>query len=753
MKNESIRKVINVDKPNYVPLFEFKELDNAVIRLSLFKDSVEFDITGQTVKLGAKTSKGLKEQSEGFTINKNNLDIDLKNSILVPGAVEIDLELKDVSGAMTTASFFITVKSKVLNNKAVESTNEFDTFTKTVAKVEEDYKGLRRIIIDENQAANLQDQVNQTNAHLEHMESEKASKQEVDVERKRIDNFTKLTEGSTTGDAELIDGRIGADGVIYENIGGAIRGQVGLLGGIIDNSIDATIFENAEINTNKELGYYFNSNNVATFVSSPNFNASVINVKSFETYYISAYLLGVGKLPTFMLCDNNLNVLKQGQVITTDTQITDLKIRIPNGVTKLVVSSHSLNGRKLVVKKATSLIGVNTLDINTINKNINDYLIPNIFTNSKITKEQQIGYYYNSNNIATFASSPNFKCLVLDVIQSETYYLSMYLVGVGRLPTYMLCDNSLNVLKQGEIVITDTQITDLKVTIPTGVTKLVVSSNAINGHELVVKKSVSSGYLALEKIEEIKEDISQIALKPLSSYKYIAFGDSITEISSRWRDEFKRITGAKEIKCYAVSGAHLCDYADTVLDGNPTGSVTSSNTVCNQVKKMLLNPPTEIPDFIMISAMTNDFLEKSVLDSRALPNFQNNVGEYRSGKPFIPIDSVNRTQVDGAMRWIAEKIWSVYPNTKIIFVAPIQSADSNTRPTWSILAKGELMKYVASNLGCKTIMAGAECGIYANREVNGANGKYLEDGLHPNIEGGKVLGAYNARQVINFLKG
>ena len=167
MKNESTRKVINVDKPNYVPLFEFKELDNVVLKLSLFKDSIEFDITGQTVKLGAKTSKGLKEQTEGFTINRNNLDIDIKNSILIPGEVEIDLELKDASGAMTTASFFIIVKSKVLNDKAVEGTNEFDTFTKTAAKIEEDYKGLRRIIIDENQAANLQDQVNQTNAHLD----------------------------------------------------------------------------------------------------------------------------------------------------------------------------------------------------------------------------------------------------------------------------------------------------------------------------------------------------------------------------------------------------------------------------------------------------------------------------------------------------------------------------------------------------------------------------------------------------------
>ena len=42
----------------------------------------------------------------------------------------------------------------------------------------------------------------------------------------RMDEFTKLEEGSTTGDAELIDGRVSADGKTYDNIGGAIRGQV-----------------------------------------------------------------------------------------------------------------------------------------------------------------------------------------------------------------------------------------------------------------------------------------------------------------------------------------------------------------------------------------------------------------------------------------------------------------------------------------------------------------------------------------------
>ena len=188
MKNGTPRKTINVDKPNRQTIYGFKELDNAVLRLSLYKNSIPFDVEGQTIRLGAKTSKGIIEQVDGFTINANELDIELKNSILVPGVVEIDLELKDANGIMTTASFFITVESRVLNDTAVQSTNEFDTFSKTVAKVEEDYNSLRRIIIDENQAANLQDQVNKTNAQLEN----KANKVDV-VKRGNVD-LDEMTE-------------------------------------------------------------------------------------------------------------------------------------------------------------------------------------------------------------------------------------------------------------------------------------------------------------------------------------------------------------------------------------------------------------------------------------------------------------------------------------------------------------------------------------------------------------------------------
>lgn len=52
------------------------------------------------------------------------------------------------------------------------------------------------------------------------------NKTNIELQASRIDNLATLQDGSTTGDAELIDGRIGYDGTQYTSLGDSIRTQI-----------------------------------------------------------------------------------------------------------------------------------------------------------------------------------------------------------------------------------------------------------------------------------------------------------------------------------------------------------------------------------------------------------------------------------------------------------------------------------------------------------------------------------------------
>ncbi len=61
---------------------------------------------------------------------------------------------------------------------------------------------------------------------------------DIDVLDARMDTFASLPSGSTSGNAELVDIRVGADGVTYPSAGDAVRGQVSDLIDDLDNIVD-----------------------------------------------------------------------------------------------------------------------------------------------------------------------------------------------------------------------------------------------------------------------------------------------------------------------------------------------------------------------------------------------------------------------------------------------------------------------------------------------------------------------------------
>ena len=199
-----------------------------------------------------------------------------------------------------------------------------------------------------------------------------ATKEELDVERKRIDNLSSLGEGSTTGDAELIDARVSQSGIVFSNVGGNIRN--------IDNILNTTVL-NYETLANYNYDY-ISANKDSNGMIYVNYNINAGDVFEIETECRVEHSVTFTKSIPINKSLNNI------ELIITTGNIKAKRFVASDSFTSLMFwSSDVTNLRKIVVKK----IGYN----NEVLKSSKVGELSNLFDRKTVINEDIAGYNNN----------------------------------------------------------------------------------------------------------------------------------------------------------------------------------------------------------------------------------------------------------------------------------------------------------------------------------------------------------------------
>lgn len=164
---------------------------------------------------------------------------------------------------------------------------------------------------------------------------------EVAVERSRIDALVRLENGSTTGDAELQDIRIGADGETYESAGTAVREQ-------FTNCAKLTHGKNLYDKSNAVEGYYVAYYD-GTIGANANYEYFVTDCEPNTTYCIKqTFSDGIGY---------NLHVAFFAETFDLQNFIsgahTQSTFTTPENATVMVISVKIVDGNSLQIEKGT----------------------------------------------------------------------------------------------------------------------------------------------------------------------------------------------------------------------------------------------------------------------------------------------------------------------------------------------------------------------------------------------------------------
>lgn len=307
-------------------------------------------------------------------------------------------------------------------------------------------------------------------------------------------------------------------------------------------------------------------------------------------------------------------------------------------------------------------------------------------------------------------------------------------------------------------------------TVPDGAYYLRFSKNEGLGDTLNTLKIEQHGITKFTPYGELYVTVNESAL-PSSIFpkwkglKILTLGDSITAMGgvNGWTHWIKQYLLADKVVNVSVAGSTWQDkVANQTYDGNPQPS-TDGNVMGNQVQKVLnakANGDVDYQDFdvITFSFGTNDSVDFSVQTKESVENqFITNYAQ--NNFTVVPLESVNRQTLAGAMRYGFQKLHEAYPNAVIFMCTPTQECYETFD---SIYQKGDFINFVADRCGAETIDT-RRCGIrniyesqttieYDHPDQSGVAPIQTDllDGMHTNENGAKKIAKYNAREIMKY---
>lgn len=592
--------------------------------------------------------------------------------------------------------------------------------------------------------------------------SEKADRESKDaVLNARMDTFTQLPAGSTSGDAELIDIRVGEDGTEYSTAGDAVRGQVSKLSESIVKMIDT---EN--ILLPKLEKKYVNDKTIFT---------SDGQIYDFPGWYCTEKFAVNGGERLYVLpfaIDWNSVDIKIFFYEEDDSYISggapndyanNMAVVVPDGASYMMYAWYNQDHVGIFSFYLSRRADITLNKYKKLELSLPKFV--HAFSDSISTNLQILGSYQDG--FVEDFKSPEYIKIHKNGNADGVIGIWFYGTFTGDLLVYCPFEKSnefsiynANVQK----VASGNRITD----------NLVIFEDiTLNGRYFISSYFDPSSPIVNPTLEFIISDLNNIGnfyLKDLyDKYlqsqkestigKVLYLGDSITYLN-QWIPFFEEITKPTKSVNIAVSGATWRDKEGTVYDGNPTSSDETNNVIGNQVEKIIRGKDeTDIHyshvadydsfDVILISAGTNDGIYSQYKD---IENENTIEEQFIVQGNIVPLENVNRKVFAGAIRYAYEKLHKLYPTTQIFICTPIQENYASDDTYNSIRDKGTLMKLICDRLSLAyidTFKCGI-CNIY--NYPNGVSGSEdLVDGIHPNANGGKKIGRFNGHEVLNKL--